>query len=121
DWPRGFYKSLRKTRRNPERARNSRPATFLKVDIARSETLLSPRTKQRRPVRAKVPTAEIHRAEFQRSVLLIEPDGAVSFGAKAVFRSLRCRPSKKWLAWSYEHVPGFAAFSEGFYKILAAN
>src|SRR5438105_955425 len=64
---------------------------------------------------------EIPRDELQRSVLLIEPDGAVSSGAKAVFRSLRCRPSKKWLAWSYDHVPGFAALSEGFYKILAAN
>ena len=64
---------------------------------------------------------EIPREEFERSVILIEPDGAVSSGAKAVFRSLRSRRSKKWLAWSYEHVPGFAALSEAFYRIIAAN
>src|ERR1700730_2656926 len=64
---------------------------------------------------------EIPREQFNRSVILVEPDGAVFFGAEAVFRSLRCRSSKKWLSWSYDHVPGFAAISEGFYKIIAAN
>jgi predicted DCC family thiol-disulfide oxidoreductase YuxK len=64
---------------------------------------------------------EVPREECGRSVILIEPDGAVSSGAKAVFRSLRSRRSKKWLAWSYEHVPGFAALSEAFYRIIAAN
>jgi predicted DCC family thiol-disulfide oxidoreductase YuxK len=64
---------------------------------------------------------EIPREQFNRSVILVEPDGAVFFGAEAVFRSLRCRSSKRWLSWSYDHVPGFAAISEGFYKIIAAN
>src|SRR4029077_5432911 len=48
-------------------------------------------------------------------------DGSVLSGAEAVFRSLRCRSSKRWLAWSYEHVPGFAPISESFYKIIASN
>src|SRR5229473_6560679 len=64
---------------------------------------------------------EIPREQFERSVIYIETDGSVFFGAEAVFRSLRCRSSKKWLAWSYDHVPGFAAVSESLYKITASN
>ena len=64
---------------------------------------------------------EIPREEFERSVILIEADGSVRRGADAVFRSLQCRRSKRWLSWSYEHVPGFAALSEGFYTIIASN
>src|SRR5213594_1051682 len=64
---------------------------------------------------------EIPREQFERSVIYIETDSSVFFGAEAVFRSLRCRSSKKWLAWSYEHVPGFAAVSESFYRIIASN
>ena len=64
---------------------------------------------------------EVSREEFERSVILVEPDGTISRGAAAVFRSLRCRTSRKWLAWSYEHIPGFDGLSEGFYKIVAAN
>ena len=64
---------------------------------------------------------EIPREQFQRSVVLIERDGAVFAGAEAVFRSLRCRSSKRWLAWSYYHVLGFDPISEGFYKLIAMN
>src|SRR5947207_13406942 len=64
---------------------------------------------------------EIPREQFERSVIYIETDGSVFFGAEAVFRSLRSRSSKKWLAWSYENVPGFAAVSESFYRIIASN
>jgi predicted DCC family thiol-disulfide oxidoreductase YuxK len=64
---------------------------------------------------------EISPEQFQRSVVLIETDGAVLTGAEAVFRSLRCRSSKRWLAWSYYHVPGFAPVTEGFYKFTAVN
>jgi lipase maturation factor 1 len=64
---------------------------------------------------------EITEEQFERSVILIDKDGAVFCGAEAVFRSLRCRPSKKWLSSSYDRVPGFAAVSESFYKLIAAN
>jgi lipase maturation factor 1 len=64
---------------------------------------------------------EIPREQFERSVVLIEPDGAVFCGAQAVFRSLRCRASRKWLSWNYEHVPGFAAISEAGYRVIAAH
>ncbi|MEY2543526.1 MAG: hypothetical protein QOE81_987, partial [Verrucomicrobiota bacterium] len=64
---------------------------------------------------------EIPREQFQHSVIYIETDGAVFFGAEAVVRSLRSRSSKKWLAWSYDHVPGFAPVSESLYKVIASN
>ena len=64
---------------------------------------------------------EIPREQFERSVIYIEADGAFYSGAEAVFRSLRCRSSKKWLAWSYDHVPGFAPVSESAYKIVSCN
>src|SRR2546430_71365 len=64
---------------------------------------------------------EIPREQFERSLIYIETDGSVFLGAEAVFRSLRCRSSKKWLAWSYDHVPGFAAVSESLYRIIAFN
>src|ERR1700730_1789806 len=64
---------------------------------------------------------EIPRARFERSVIFVEKDGSVFAGAEAVFRSLRCRSSKRWLAWSYEHVPAFAPVSESLYKIIASN
>jgi predicted DCC family thiol-disulfide oxidoreductase YuxK len=64
---------------------------------------------------------EISREQFERAVILIDKDGAVFFGAEAVFRSLRCRSSRKWLSWSYERVPGFAPISEAGYKIVSLN
>ncbi|PYJ26194.1 MAG: hypothetical protein DME90_12360 [Verrucomicrobia bacterium] len=50
-----------------------------------------------------------------------EPDGETSFAAEAVYRSLGYRSSRKWLAWSYDHVPGFAAISEIAYKFVARH
>jgi predicted DCC family thiol-disulfide oxidoreductase YuxK len=62
---------------------------------------------------------EIPVEQFKRAVAFIEPDGKAFFAAEAVYRSLRCRSSRKWLAWSYDHVPGFAAVSELAYKLIA--
>jgi len=64
---------------------------------------------------------EIPRREFERAVAFIETDGEIFFGAEAVYRSLGCRSSRKWLAWSYDHVPGFAAISELVYKFIARH
>jgi len=62
---------------------------------------------------------EIPREQFQRSVVYIDKTGQVIVAAEAVYQSLRCRPSKKWLWWSYQHIPGFAAVSELGYKFIA--
>src|SRR5262245_32014415 len=65
--------------------------------------------------------SEIPVEQFKRAVAFVEPDGKTFFAAEAVYRSLRYRPSKRWLAWSYDHVPGFAAISEAAYKLIARN
>ena len=64
---------------------------------------------------------EIPRDEFRRAMAFIEPDGEAFLAAEAVYRSLGYRSSRKWLAWSYDHVPGFAAISETAYKFIARH
>src|SRR5216117_1470812 len=64
---------------------------------------------------------EIPVEQFKRAVALIEPTGEAFFAAEAVHRSLGYRSSRKWLAWSYDHVPGFAAISETAYKFIARH
>src|SRR2546430_6476013 len=49
---------------------------------------------------------EIPVEQFKRAVALIEPTGEAFFAAEAVHRSLGYRSSRKWLAWSYDHIPG---------------
>ena len=64
---------------------------------------------------------EIAKGQFQKSVVFVDKDGEVFFAAEAVYRSLRYRSSRKWLSWSYDRVPAFAALSEIAYKIVARN
>src|SRR6266568_6601336 len=64
---------------------------------------------------------EIPVEQFKRAVALIEPDGKTFFAAEAVYRSLRCRSSRKWLSRSYDRVPGFAAISELGYECIARH
>src|SRR6184192_2533097 len=64
---------------------------------------------------------EIPRDEFRRAMAFIEPDGEAFLAAEAVYRSLGYRSSRRWLAWSYYHVPGFAAISETAYKFIARH
>jgi predicted DCC family thiol-disulfide oxidoreductase YuxK len=64
---------------------------------------------------------EIPVEQFKRAMAFIEPDGEAFFAAEAVYRSLRYRPSRRWLVWSYDHVPGFAAISEIAYKFIARH
>ena len=64
---------------------------------------------------------EIPPDEFHRSLVLVEPNGTVVFAAEAVYRSLAYRRPRKWLAWSYDHVPGFAAVSETGYGLIARH
>src|SRR4029453_14002069 len=59
--------------------------------------------------------------QVKSALAFIEPDGDVSFAAEAVYRSLGYRRSREWLAWSYDHVPGFAAVSETGYGFIARH
>jgi predicted DCC family thiol-disulfide oxidoreductase YuxK len=62
---------------------------------------------------------EIPVDQFTRAMAFIRPDGDVFFAAEAVYRSLAYRHSRRWLAWSYDRVPGFAAVSETGYGFIA--
>jgi lipase maturation factor 1 len=64
---------------------------------------------------------EIPLDQFKRAMAFIEADGKTFFAAEAVYRSLQYRSSRKWLAWSYDHVPAFAAISESAYKFVARH
>ena len=64
---------------------------------------------------------EIRVEQLKRAIAFIEPDGEAFFAAEAVYRSLGYRSSRRWLAWSYDHVPGFAAISETAYNFIARH
>jgi predicted DCC family thiol-disulfide oxidoreductase YuxK len=64
---------------------------------------------------------EIQVDQFSRAMAFIEPDGDAFFAAEAVYRSLAHRHSRGWLAWSYDHVPGFGVVSETGYRFIARH
>jgi predicted DCC family thiol-disulfide oxidoreductase YuxK len=64
---------------------------------------------------------QIPRESFEQAVQLVMPEGQVVGGAQAVFTTLTFAPGMAWLLWLYDHIPGFAAISEGFYRLIAAN
>lgn len=64
---------------------------------------------------------EIPRKQFERAVVYIDASGNVFSGAEAIFRSMQFHFSRRWLAWSYDHVPGFAGVSEVAYRIVARH
>lgn len=62
---------------------------------------------------------ELPREQLELSVHLIEPDGRVTRGAEAVFRSLAS--ARPWPLRLYETSPGFARASELAYGIVARH
>ena len=64
---------------------------------------------------------EIPREEFNQSVQLIEPDGAVFSGAEAVFRALAGNPNFAWPLDYYESSPTIAKVTESSYKFVAGH
>jgi len=64
---------------------------------------------------------EIPSGQSKHAIVFIQPDGETFFAAKAVYRSLQYRSSQKWLAWSYDHIPGFSGISEIGYKFIARH
>jgi predicted DCC family thiol-disulfide oxidoreductase YuxK len=61
---------------------------------------------------------EIPREDFANAVHLIEPSGAHTRGAEAVFRAL-AHGGRRWPLALYHHVPGFKSISEGTYTAVA--
>jgi predicted DCC family thiol-disulfide oxidoreductase YuxK len=64
---------------------------------------------------------EIPSEQFRKSVVFIDQNGEVFVAAEAVYRSLQCRSSKRWMSWSYDRIPGFAAISEIAYRFIACH
>ena len=63
---------------------------------------------------------EVTKTQARQAVQFIKPDGEVTSGAEAVFAMLSYGRSG-WWRWLYEHVPGFSAFSESVYRLVANN
>ncbi len=70
---------------------------------------------------------QIPKERFEQSVQLIEPasridpDGRVSQGAEAVFRTLAVVPGKGWPLWVYQRIPGAAPIAEWAYRFVARH
>jgi predicted DCC family thiol-disulfide oxidoreductase YuxK len=58
---------------------------------------------------------------FAEAVHLVEPDGRVTRGAEAVFRTLAVAPGRGWLLGLYRRCPGFAPAAEAGYRFVAAH
>ena len=58
---------------------------------------------------------------YGQSVQLVMPDGDAISGARAVFTTLTYAPGMAWLLWVYNHVPGFAPFTEAAYRLIASH
>src|SRR5207253_5855574 len=59
--------------------------------------------------------------DFASAVKLIMPDGKVLSGAHAVFGALDSVQSRRWMMWSYKHIPAVASFSEAAYGVIARH
>lgn len=65
---------------------------------------------------AKFP--KIPRDAFEKSVILVTPEGTLFFGAHAVFKALSTNPHTSWWLWCYERVPFFAPVSQAVYRFV---
>lgn len=59
--------------------------------------------------------------QLLKTAWFVEPDGATSSGAAAVFAALRHAPGRTWLDGCYRRVPGFAPITEAGYRFVAAH
>jgi predicted DCC family thiol-disulfide oxidoreductase YuxK/uncharacterized membrane protein YphA (DoxX/SURF4 family) len=64
---------------------------------------------------------ELPQSDLEQSIHLILPDGAVSRGAEAVFRSLAEGPRHRWMIKLYHKFEPFAEMSETFYEEVALH
>ncbi len=64
---------------------------------------------------------EIPIENFQKAVQLIEPDGTVTGGAQAVFKTLGNNIFLGWTTAAYVKIPGFAFISEKVYAFVASH
>ncbi len=63
----------------------------------------------------------VTREDVESAVILVEPNGHVSKGAEAVFRTLSMGEGTKWPLTAYESIPGARTLSDVAYKVVASN
>lgn len=63
---------------------------------------------------------DVPRDRFDETVFLVERDGKVREGADAVF-TLGALRGPGLLAWTYRHLPPFAALAEWAYRLVARH
>ncbi|MBI2338947.1 MAG: lipase maturation factor family protein [Deltaproteobacteria bacterium] len=70
---------------------------------------------------------EIPKEEFDRSVVLVEPNGAITTGAEAALKALALGSRRgpgdggRILYWFYRRLPGFKTIAEKFYSFIASH
>ncbi|MGQ0644036.1 MAG: thiol-disulfide oxidoreductase DCC family protein [Elusimicrobiota bacterium] len=64
---------------------------------------------------------EIPRGDFEKSIQLIGPDGSVTSGAEAAYRTLALVPAGIPFLRLYERAPFFAALSEKIYGFVSRH
>ena len=64
---------------------------------------------------------QIPKTDFATSVQLVQQDGTVLQGARAVFETFHHSPSHRFLLWLYNHIPLIALLTEWGYKKVAAQ
>ncbi|MDA0690303.1 MAG: DCC1-like thiol-disulfide oxidoreductase family protein [Nitrospinae bacterium] len=64
---------------------------------------------------------EISPQQFQSSVQLVQPDGAVYEGAEAVCLALAFNSTHRWPLWLYRNIFGVASATEFTYRFIARH
>lgn len=64
---------------------------------------------------------ELEASDFEREVHLVEPDGWISSGADAIYRSLSYAPDGGMASTLYDAIPPFAYASERGYRFVAEH
>jgi predicted DCC family thiol-disulfide oxidoreductase YuxK len=95
--------------------------SFCRTWIARWRHLLGERVEFAAYQDATSRLPNIPRERFKNAVHLLEPDGRLTHGAEAVFRSLARAPGRGWTLWLYSFLPGFAPVSEWCYRLVARH
>lgn len=93
---------------------------FCKVWIARWQQLTGDKVDYAPSQEIASQFPQIREDDFRKSVQFVDADGTISKGAEAVFRSLTYA-NKKFMLWCYENIPGVAAISEWFYRLVAGH
>lgn len=95
--------------------------SFCKIWVRYWQRLTGPRIEYATSQEMAGRLASLPPAAFEQSIQLVQPDGTVLSGARAVFEALRETPGGGPLWWSYENVPLFAPLAEFLYRAAARH